>query len=42
LRRLAGVARELGKLTSESVNPRTTEIDLASTREILRCIHEED
>jgi N-acetylmuramic acid 6-phosphate etherase len=42
LRRLQRVARELGKLTSESVNPRTTEIDLASTREMLRLIHAED
>lgn len=42
LRQLSKVARELAKLTSESVNPRTTEIDLASTREILRLIHGED
>jgi N-acetylmuramic acid 6-phosphate etherase len=42
LRRLERVARELGALTSEAVNPRTTEIDLASTREVLRLIHAED
>lgn len=42
LRRLEQVARELGALTSESVNPRTAEIDLASRREILRLIHAED
>lgn len=42
LRQLENLARELGKLTSESVNPRTAEIDLASTREILRLIHAED
>jgi len=32
----------LGSLTSEGVNPRTTQIDLASTTEILRLIHAED
>jgi N-acetylmuramic acid 6-phosphate etherase len=42
LRRLEKIARELGTLSSESVNPRTTNIDLASTREILRLIHAED
>ena len=42
LRRLERVARELAKLKSESVNPRTVDIDLASSREILRLIHAED
>jgi len=42
LSRLERLARELAKLTSESVNPATTGIDLATTREILRLIHAED
>lgn len=40
--RLARLARELGRLTSESVNPRTEGIDLAASRAILKLIHAED
>jgi N-acetylmuramic acid 6-phosphate etherase len=41
-RRLARVMNDLAGLTSESVNPRTRDIDLASIPEILKLIHHED
>jgi N-acetylmuramic acid 6-phosphate etherase len=40
--KLERLARELSQLTSESVNPRTTGIDLATPRAILKLIHAED
>lgn len=36
------LARELSRLTSESINPRTRKIDLASIPDILKLIHAED
>jgi N-acetylmuramic acid 6-phosphate etherase len=41
-RRLARVMNELAGLTSESANPRTRDIDLASIPQILKLIHDED
>jgi N-acetylmuramic acid 6-phosphate etherase len=41
-RKLARVMRELDGLTSESVNPRTRDIDLATIPQILQAIHRED
>jgi N-acetylmuramic acid 6-phosphate etherase len=41
-RRLARLAGELSRLTSESINPRTRNIDLASIPQILKSIHAED
>lgn len=40
--RLARLARELASLTSESINPRTRQIDLAGRADILKLIHTED
>jgi N-acetylmuramic acid 6-phosphate etherase len=40
--RLIRLARELSSLTSESINPRTRKIDLASIPQILKLIHAED
>lgn len=41
-RRLGRLARELSRLTSESINPRTRNIDRASIPQILKLIHAED
>jgi len=41
-RRLERLAGELAALTSESINPRTRRIDLASVSEIIKRIHAED
>lgn len=41
-RRLGRLARELSRLTSESINPRTRHIDVATIPRILKLIHAED